>query len=121
MPHTPFFTATTRRTVSLSVSRANTPDPAKPVTVREATVTSSTLRSLVPITQMPLPLSPQPSAAFFTAGATTVPGPMPRRVIPGVLTLTLSRYVPEVTSTVSPAPAASTAFWIDSPGKTTWV
>jgi hypothetical protein len=42
-------------------------------------------------------------------------------VILGVVIVTLSWYVPEARSTVSPGLAESTAFWIDFPGKTTWI
>ncbi len=122
MPQTPFFTAVTFRTVSPSVAIENRPVRLKPVTVRLATVTPLTFSSFVPITQMPLPPSAQVlSVAFSVLGLMTVARPVPRRVSPGVLTLTLSWYVPGVTRTVSPGSAASTAFWIDPPGWTTWV
>jgi hypothetical protein len=90
MPHTPFFTAVTLRTVSRSVATAYTPCLVKPVTVREAMVTSATLRSFVPVTQIPLPASAQVPAALSVPGLITVLRPAPRRVSPGVLTLTLS-------------------------------
>ncbi len=92
MPQTPFFTALTLRTVSPSVDIENTPVRVNPVTVRSATVTPLTFLSFVPITQMPLPPSAHVlSVAFSVPGSMTVPRPTPRRVSPGVLTLTLSR------------------------------
>ncbi|GGZ91907.1 hypothetical protein GCM10010389_33060 [Streptomyces echinoruber] len=73
----------------------------------------------MPTRQMPLPCGAQLSEAFCVPGRITVADPAPRSVSPDVVTLTLSWYVPAVTSTVSPGFAAFTAFWIDCPERTT--
>jgi hypothetical protein len=91
MPHTPFLVAVTFRTVRRSVRALYTPFLAKPVTFRESRVTSSTLRFVVPSTQMPLPSAAQLLAALFALGLITTPWSMPRTVSPGVLIATLSR------------------------------
>lgn len=120
MPQTPLCSAVTRRTVSRSVQEAQTPFFLKPETVSESMRTPSTVLPALPRTQIPLPVFAQASAAFEpgSAGRSTVPLPEPRRVRPGLVTRTLSRYVPGSTTTVSPGRAASTAFWIDWPGRT---
>lgn len=115
MPQTPLCSEVTRWTVSRSVQEAQTPFFLNPETVSDSMRTPSTVWPARPRTQIPLPAFAQASVtrAPGSAGWTTVRLPEPRRVRPGVVTRTLSRYVPGSTTTVSPGRAASTARWID--------
>lgn len=113
-----------RCTVRRSVAREHRPALEKPGTFRSETVTFATGLFLSPTTRTPFPPSTQQiaplvlGADFFSGGTITGRGPTPRSVSPEVLTVTLSRYVPACTKTVSPARAAFAAFWIDSTGCT---